>query len=181
MDLEKQCVFSENYPVRKFKYLLLPVVFSTVLLLIGHESQAVKTKKKKLEKSNLSEDCCDLMFIKVETLAQFKGGVDSFRHFLEVNTIYPDSAINANIEGVVRCQFVISNKGKVMEAQIINGLGYGLDEEVLRVINSMPDWLPAEQGGRGVSYRLVQSFTFSIPLEDKIKKRACDDVEYPIL
>ena len=71
-----------------------------------------------------------------------------------------DSAVEAQIKGVVSCPFVVLKTGKVTEATIINGLGYGLDEEVLLVINSIPDWKPAEMGGMKVTYRLVQNITF---------------------
>ncbi|MEO7310031.1 MAG: energy transducer TonB [Chitinophagaceae bacterium] len=110
-----------------------------------------------------------------EQTAPFKGGTDSLMKFLATNTHYPGAAIDRGIEGTIECSFVISRDGKIREAAIIKGLGYGLDEEVIRVVMSMPDWIPEEAGGRKVSYKMVQKFTFSIPPEDKIKKQECDD------
>ncbi len=171
----------ENAVIMKFKYLLLPVGFSLILLLVVQNSNAVKSRKKVVEKKKVvEEDCCQTVFCKVEQLAYFKGGPDSLKSFIANHTKYPDSAVEANIEGEVRCQFVISKAGKVTEAIIIKGLGYGLDEEVLRVINSMPDWKPAEMGGMKVTYRLVQSITFQLP-EVELKKKECDTDEGIIL
>jgi periplasmic protein TonB len=161
----------------KFRYLLLPVGFSLMLLLVVQNSNAVKIRKKVVEKKKVvEEDYCEPVFCKVEQLAYFKGGPDSLKSFIANHTNYPDSAVEANIEGVVQCQFIISKTGKVTEAAIIRGLGYGLDEEVLRVINSMPDWKPGEQNGFCVSYRLVQNITFQLP-EVELKKKECDTDE----
>ena len=87
-----------------------------------------------------------------------------------------DSAVEAQIKGVVSCQFVFLKTGKVSEATIINGLGYVLDEEELRVINSMPVLKPAEMGGMKVTYRLVQNITFQLPAVE-LKMKECDTDE----
>ncbi len=132
----------------KFRYLFLPVGFSLMLLLVVQNSNAVRIAKNVEKKKKVVEEYyCETLFCKVEELAYFKGGPDSLKSFIANNTNYPDSAIDANIEGVVLCQFVISKTGKVTESVIIRGSGYSLDEEVLSVINSMPDWIPAERMG----------------------------------
>jgi TonB family protein len=165
----------------KFRYLLLRVGFSLMLSLVVQNSKALKIGEKVEEKKKVvEEDYCNFCWCVVEEPAHFRGGSDSLKSFLATNTNYPDSAIDANIEGVIKCQFIISKTGKVTEATIIKGLGYGLDEEVLRVINSLPDWVPAEKNGRKVSYRLVQSFTFQLP-EVELKKKECDTDEGIIL
>ena len=66
-------------------------------------------------------------------LPQYPGGNIAFRKFIAENLIYPEEAINNRIEGTVYLSLQINDDGIVLDAKIDKGLGYGCDEEALRL------------------------------------------------
>ncbi|RYD56296.1 MAG: energy transducer TonB [Sphingobacteriales bacterium] len=76
---------------------------------------------------------------------------------------YPDSARKANVQGVVNVGFFIDTKGRIQGVKIKSEerLGYGLEEEAMRVIQSLPRWVPGRQNGRKVNvyYTIPIGFT----------------------
>ena len=57
--------------------------------------------------------------------------------FLEENLRYPPEALDKKIEGEVEVIFVVNGLGKVIEAKVTKGIGYGCDEEALRLVGSL--------------------------------------------
>jgi periplasmic protein TonB len=104
----------------------------------------------------------DAVFTKVEVAAQFPGGIDGWRRYLERNLAYPEAAQENGTQGVVRVQMVVDKDGNITEVQALNDPGEGLAEEAMRVIKKGPKWVPAEQNGRKVTYRFVQTVTFQL-------------------
>ncbi len=80
--------------------------------------------------------------------------------YLTENTRYPEAAKQAGITGRVFASFVIDTAGHVSQAQVLKGLGYGCDEEAIRLINKLPRWKPGTQSGRvvAVKYNLPVNF-----------------------
>ena len=81
---------------------------------------------------------CDSLFsyysghFAVEKMPELIGGLDS----LQSRLMYPELAIENNIEGKVYLLVIIDFTGKQICAKVIKGLGYGCDEEALYLINS---------------------------------------------
>ena len=71
--------------------------------------------------------------------------------FLQKNIRYSETARSADASGHVYASFIINSKGEVEAIKIIRGLGFGLDEEVMRVIGIMPKWEPGYYHGKAVS------------------------------
>ena len=96
-------------------------------------------------------------FLAVEEMPQFIAG-DASRSeaamvkYIAENTKYPEQAIAAGIEGSVRVKFTVTAKGEIENAKIISKdkLGAGCEEEAIRVIMSMPRWVPGRQNGQAV-------------------------------
>jgi TonB family protein len=89
----------------------------------------------------------------------------TFRHVLEhikTNLTYPDSAKAAGAEGPVVVEFIIDASGSITKPVITKSLGYGCDEEALRVISLMPAWQPGMQGGKPVAVKMVVPVMFQI-------------------
>lgn len=103
-----------------------------------------------------------IVFSKVESAAAFPGGVDGWRRYLESNLQYPSKAVRKNIQGVVRVQMMVDATGKVKEANALNDPGGGLAAEAVRVIKQGPAWVPAEQNGKRVNFRFIQTITFQL-------------------
>ncbi len=62
-----------------------------------------------------------------------------------MNTLsYPEQAKLAGIEGIVYISFVVSKDGTVVESKILKDIGGGCGVEAIRVVQSMPNWIPGE-------------------------------------
>ncbi|WP_128543882.1 energy transducer TonB [Larkinella soli] len=104
----------------------------------------------------------DEVFIGVEQQPMFPGGMSKFAEFLERNLKYPPAASRAGISGKVFVQFIVNTDGSIVEATVIKGIGFGCDEEALRVIQKMPKWQPGKQAGRPVRVRYNLPIVFQM-------------------
>ncbi len=104
----------------------------------------------------------DKTFTKVEVPAGFPGGPDAWRRYLERNLQYPEAASDNGTQGVVKVQLVVDKEGNISDVVALNDPGDGLAEEAVRIIKKGPKWTPAEQNGRKVTYRFVQTITFQL-------------------
>ena len=104
----------------------------------------------------------DKVFTKVEIQASFPGGPDAWRRYLERNLQYPESAQENGISGTVRVQFIVAKDGTISEVQALSPPDESLGEEAVRIIKKGPKWIPAEQNGRKVIYKHIQSVTFQL-------------------
>ena len=68
---------------------------------------------------------------KLATLEEFR------RHIVE-NLKYPEKALQYHVEGRVFVQFTVEKDGKITHVKLIKGIGYGCDEEALRLVRSAP-------------------------------------------
>lgn len=84
------------------------------------------------------------------------------KKFWADNIRYPEGAQQGNIEGKVWVNFVVDEKGKVINCKVIKKLGYGCDEEVLRVMKLMPHWKPGYKNGQPVKVNLNQPIEFRL-------------------
>ena len=81
---------------------------------------------------------------------QPKKGIQDFYNYIGKKFKYTKESIKNDIKGKIIVQFVIDRDGKIVEPKILKSLGYGLDEEAIRVITKYKDWIPGEQRGRKV-------------------------------
>lgn len=92
-------------------------------------------------------------YIIVEEMPVFGKKESDLMNYLNKNIRYPKQAINAGIEGMVIVSFVVTNTGKVQDVQVLKGLGYGTEDEAIRVVTGMPEWKPGRQNGHPVNVR----------------------------
>jgi len=102
------------------------------------------------------------IFTAVEQQAEFPGGPAAFARFLQKNLKYPAAAQRANVSGRVYVQFVVNTDGSIQDVQVLKSVGFGCDEEAVRVIKSVPRWNPGKQSGRAVRSRFTQPITFQL-------------------
>ena len=102
------------------------------------------------------------VFTVVEVMPEFPGGQGALLKFLATNVRYPESAVKNGIEGRVSCSFVVGKHGAISEAEVIRGVSPELNEEALRVINSMPVWSPGKQRGKVVNVKYTVPVTFRL-------------------
>jgi protein TonB len=97
----------------------------------------------------------------VEQMPEFPGGEIALRNYIAEHLKYPASAQEMGIQGKVYVTFVVDKNGNVTNATIVRGIDPALDNEALRVINSLPKWTPGKQRGIpvSVSYTVPINFT----------------------
>lgn len=116
-------------------------------------------------------------FEKVEVEASFPGGEAAWHKFLERN-LNGDVPVKKKAPAgqyTVILQFVVDKLGNVSAITPLTNIGYGMEEEVIRVLRLSPHWIPAQQSGRKVKAYRKQPVTFWIEEEEKKKKKKKDD------
>ncbi len=99
----------------------------------------------------------------VETSAVYTGGQNALDKFINDNIEYPSDANNNGIEGTVNVNFGIDEKGKVYNPQVVSDkIGYGLEDEALKVINKMPMWTSGSIKGKKVKSRYTLAIHFQL-------------------
>lgn len=97
-------------------------------------------------------------------LPQYKGGGKALAYFIRKNMQYPPEAKSAGIGGAVTVDFLIMSNGRVDNAGTIgNAIGYGLEEEAIRIVEKMPRWVPAQLDGKPVTARHQVVIRFEAP------------------
>jgi TonB family protein len=91
----------------------------------------------------------------------FPGGDEALLIYLSRHTRYTPQARDQGVQGMVYVQFVVQADGSIAHVRVVRGLGFGLDEEAIRTVRSMPRWQPGYQGGKpvDVAYTLPIRFT----------------------
>jgi TonB family protein len=102
------------------------------------------------------------IFTMTEQMAEFTGDMGTFAKFLQMNLKYPAAAQRANVQGKVYIQFVVNTDGSIQNIDVLKPLGFGCDEEAIRVIKSFPRWTPAKQSGRLVRSRFTIPISFQL-------------------
>jgi protein TonB len=98
----------------------------------------------------------------VEVMPEFIGGMDGWAKFLGKNLRYPAQARDENIQGRVTISFVVEKNGELSNIKVLKGIGFGCDEEAIRVIKKSPFWKPGFQNGRAVRVSYVMPIVFRL-------------------
>lgn len=88
-----------------------------------------------------------VVYYTAEQMPAFPGGPEAFQKFLRTKLQYPDEALRQGVSGKVYVRFLVTEEGRICDAAVVKGLGFGLDQEALRLVRIMPWWTPAHTGG----------------------------------
>ena len=97
-----------------------------------------------------------------ETRPSFRGGERELSKFIESNLVYPQEAKSAGVDGQVLVEFYIEKDGTITDGKVLKGIGYGCDEEALRVVGLMPKWQPCKVRGESIRVRHTLPITFKL-------------------
>ena len=86
----------------------------------------------------------------------------NLNEYLSKNIKYPAEAQRNEISGVVYVNFQVGPDGVIRDVKVTKGIGYGCDNEAIRVVSKMPAWVPGKQGGRAVAVRCVVPVRFRL-------------------
>lgn len=108
------------------------------------------------------KDVKEEAFTFAEEMPTFPGGNEELVTFIVKNTVYPEIAKRAGVEGKVFVSFVVEKNGSVSEAGVVKGIGAGCDEEAVRVVKMMPKWKPGRQNGAPVRVKVSIPVVFKL-------------------
>ena len=93
----------------------------------------------------------------IPKIAEFPGGTDQLLIFVKEHLI--DPIPDDSIHSLTKAKFIVDEFGKIKNIQIINSIGKAYDNEVIRVLKLMPDWIPVEYDGK------KQKSNFILPIK----------------
>ncbi len=97
------------------------------------------------------------------------GNREQLKEFLKKNLTYPEEALENKIEGVVIIKYKVSGNGEVFDVAIAKGLGYGCDEEAIRLVKMIKYDAVKNRGVRVTSHSKIK-IPFRLPRENKQQK-----------
>jgi TonB family protein len=140
------------------KYQIAVEAINTELVFsfVGFQAKAVPVGNQKEVNINLGPDLTQLSEVVVTgaaarddsqnppvvRLAEPAGGRRAYDKYLENSLRYPVEAITKKIKGRVTVKFTVRTDGALDEFSVVKSLGYGCDEEVLRLVKEGPSWSP---------------------------------------
>ncbi len=119
-----------------------------------HKDEIIVEEKKPVEENKV--------FTAVEQMPQFPGGEAELMKYIHKNLKYPPVAMENNIQGRVVVQFVVTKTGKIGEVKVARGRDPDLDKEAVRVVKSLPDFIPGKMNGQAVSVWYTLPINFKL-------------------
>ena len=102
------------------------------------------------------------IFDVVEQMPDFPGGMSALMQYLSKNIKYPVVAEENGIQGRVIVTFVVEKNGSITDVQVVKSVDPSLDKEAVRVVKSMPNWIPGKQNGSAVRVKYTLPVTFRL-------------------
>ncbi|MGE3652593.1 MAG: TonB family protein [Flavobacteriales bacterium] len=104
----------------------------------------------------------DQVYDTVDQMPEFKGGMPALMNYLGGKIKYPEEAKKNNAEGTVFVSFVVDKKGNIKNATIEKAVEKHLDQQALKVISSMPNWIPGKNRGEEVNVKIVLPIKYQL-------------------
>ena len=102
----------------------------------------------------------DEIFKSVEQMPQFPGGEAALMEYIESHIQWPPRAACA--QGRVIVQFVVDKTGEIGEVKVVRSVDKDLDEEAVRIVKTLPKFIPGRQNGQAVSVWYTLPVTFKL-------------------
>ena len=124
------------------------------------EGEVLKAKEVVVDEKPKEEET--KVFDVVEQMPSFPGGDTELMKFLHDHMKYPAVAEENGIQGRVICTFVVERDGSITDVKVIKSVDPSLDKEAIRVLKSMPKWIPGKQNGSAVRVKYTVPVTFRL-------------------
>lgn len=116
--------------------------------------EVIKTEEPPVEETKV--------FDVVEQMPSFPGGQQALFEYLSNHIKYPAIAEENGVQGRVVCTFVVERDGSITDVKVVKSVDPSLDREAMRVIKSMPHWIPGKQNGSAVRVKFTCPVTFRL-------------------
>lgn len=99
-------------------------------------------------------------YTSITTMPGPKKGIKHFYNFISNNFIQPKEAKLHNVSGTVYLTFLIEKDGRASDIKVVRKVGFGIDEEAIRIVKSYNQWSASKI--RGISSSIMYSLPISI-------------------
>jgi TonB family protein len=155
----------------RIKYALF-VPLAAALLIASNISCISSEKQEEISEKQESRAAEGEVFMVVEEMPEFPGGMGECMKWLGQNIKYPAEAKEKGVEGRVIVQFVVEKDGTIVNAKVVRGVDPDLDAEALRVVNQSPKWKPGKQKGEAVRVKYTLPIMFRLGNDSSDSKAA---------
>lgn len=118
-----------------------------------------------------------------EQYPQFPGGSSAMKEWVKNNVRYPFEARQKGVQGRVMVSFYVEKDGNLSDLKIVRSVEPSLDKEALRVVGSMPPWIPGSVSGKAerMKYYIPVVFQLDSPVanEDEVYTTADVMPQFP--
>ncbi len=122
----------------------------------------VRAHKEEIIVEEKHEPVKEEIFTAVEQMPQFPGGEGELLKYISTHIKYPTMAAENNIQGRVVVKFVVQKDGKVGEVVVLRGQDPDLDKEAVRVVKTLPNFIPGKMNGQAVSVWYTLPINFKL-------------------
>lgn len=129
----------------------------------NHENLPLPGRSLQEQENDNNDEPGDIVFVTVEKMPEFPGGEQALLKYIAEHINYPVAAAENGIQGRVACKFTIKEDGSVGNVHVVRSVDPSLDDEAMRVIYSMPKWIPGEQRGKKVAVE------YSVPVRFRLQ------------
>jgi len=92
----------------------------------------------------------------------FPGGETELTDYISKNLKYPKIAKENGIQGKVICRFVITKTGLIEKVEVVRLLDPLCDKEAIRLVKSLPKFIPGKQNGVNVNVWYILPIIFKL-------------------
>lgn len=142
----------------------VPDSSSLVFSFVGMQTSEITTADKSKIDVKMNEDVAQLSEVvitrsalartpstePVVILAEPLGGIKAYDKYMEDNLVYPQQALDNNVKGRVVVEFEVGIDGALNNFVVMRSLGYGCDDEVIRLVKEGPTWRPTTEDNKPV-------------------------------
>ena len=93
---------------------------------------------------------------------QYRGGMAALKEFIKSNLKYPTEALENKIEGAFEVAYDVDGLGKIRNVKILEGIVYGCDEEVIRLVNLLVYEKAINKGKKTLTHKKLK-IDFHLP------------------
>lgn len=139
----------------KTKHLLIAMVMMLMMPITTIQAETATATVSLQQKKNKVYD-------QPEVLPEFPGGMQKLMEYLRTSVKYPSEAQKKSIQGRVLVQFIVEKNGTISHLEISKATHPLLDNEALRVVESMPKWTPGKVKGKAVRTSMTLPISFKL-------------------
>ena len=100
------------------------------------------------------------VYTKVDTMPQFREDINKY---IQDSIRYPQEAKEKKIQGTVYIGLIIEKDGSISNIKVLRSYYPILTNEAIRLVSTMPNWIPGKQKGKTVRVQYIIPIHFNLP------------------